>query len=103
MKQDFKDAKTKLEYYFRLLIKLSQIFEQGQINFNCRLIKIFDYYLHGYDVNVEIQNNEMILRTKAEITLQPFSMIKLKFDFFVKIAQMLRFTTEENLGADCLV
>ena len=57
LKQEFDNAKSKLEYYFRMLIKLSQIFEQGDLNFNGKLIRIFDYYLHGNSMNVEMKNN----------------------------------------------
>ena len=60
----------------------------------------FDYYLSG---NVKMAGNKMIMRTKTDINLEPFSMVKLDFDFFVRIYEMLRFSTEENLKAECVI
>ena len=68
-----------------MLIKLSSIFKQGNLNFNGKIINLFDYYLYGNSVNVEMKANEMILRTQTEITLEPFTIIKLEFDFFIKL------------------
>jgi hypothetical protein len=101
--KDFETSQSKLEYYFRMLIKLSTIFKQGNLNFNGKIEKIFYYYLSGNSINVEMAGNEMILRTQTDINLEPFSMIKLKFDFFVRISEMLRFSTEENLKAEYVV